>query len=159
MNVLAKHKISLTILHIDSYCINQFILMSEKRAWKTLIYWGECEWVWCHSFYHFINSWPKCLVFSCRQRKLFQCSRLSVFVSCRSMAPSWPGPVRAVSQDFVELPGEEIALLSFSIVLWPLSLVCRKGGQGTASDTFRNLHTKAGIPARFFSLCWFREEF
>lgn len=58
--------------------------------------------------------------------------------------------VRPVSQDFVELSEAETAPLSRSIVPWPLSLVCRKGGQGTALDTFRNSRTNAGIPARSF---------
>lgn len=83
--------------------------------------------------------------------KPFQGSYL-YFLSCWSLVPSWPGPKVPVSQDFVELSEAETALLSCSIVPWPLSLVCRKGGQGSASDTFRNSRTNTGIPARLFSL-------
>lgn len=62
--------------------------------------------------------------------------------------------VRVVSQDFVELTGVETALLSLSIVFWPVATLTgmQKGraGQGTASDTFRNSHTNTGIPVWFF---------
>lgn len=56
---------------------------------------------------------------------------------------------------FADFTGAKTVLLSGSIVLWSLSLVCRQAGQGTASDTFINSHTNAGIPARFFAFCCF----
>lgn len=53
---------------------------------------------------------------------------------------------------FGTLKGGNLPIVPVLCPLQPLWPVCRKGGQGTASDTFRNLHTNAGIPAWFFSV-------